>query len=443
MPSSGRPDVSERTPPAPEGLPLLGNAVDFVRDPFGFTADAVAECGDVFRLAVPGRDRYIATHPDQFERALVTERDAFAKTDDFRLAFGRSVISSEGSEWREQRDLLDPFFFRRRIEAYAPQMRRQVTRRTDGWEPGETYSVVAEMKALTFDVLSATLLGRDPGGDGDDRLRRAADDLNAYFAPASWALPSWVPTPDRRRFDRAVETLEAEVRRLLADAAADGDDLLSVLARARGESGYPRSDGAVSDQLVGILFAGHETTALALTFAWALLAEHPEVRARLEAEVDDVVGDGPVTMDHVERLDYVGRVLTETLRLFPPVHTLPRETTQRVELGEYVLPADAEVLLSVVTAHRDERFYDDPESFDPDRWDGDLGSSLPTCAYVPFGAGPRRCLGQAFATVEGKIVLADVARRYRLEHATSWDRSVSPQMTTQPEGEVPMVVRER
>jgi cytochrome P450 len=435
--------VNERTPPAPDGLPLLGNAVDFARDPFGFTADAVEECGDLFRLAVPGRDRYVATHPDHFERALVTERDAFAKTDDFRLAFGRSVISSEGEAWREQRDLLDPFFFRRRIESYAPLMRRQVTRRCDRWESGETYSTVEEMKALTFDILSATLLGREPQGDADDRLRQAADDLNAHFAPASWALPSWVPTPDRRRFDRAVETLGAEVQRLLDDADGGGDDLLSVLSRARGKTGYPRTDDAVSDQLVGILFAGHETTALALTFAWALLADNPEVRARLEAEVDDVVGDGPVTMDHVGRLDYVDRVLTETLRLFPPVHTLPRETTRRVELGEFVLPSGSELLLSVVTAHRDERLYDDPETFDPDRWDGDLESSLPSCAYVPFGAGPRRCLGQAFATVEGKIALAEVARRYRLDHAAPWDRSVSPQMTTQPAGEVPMVVSER
>ncbi|RDI70418.1 cytochrome P450 [Halopelagius longus] len=449
--------MTDRRPPAPDGLPVLGNAVAFVRDPFGFIAAAVAEHGDVFRLSLPGEDKYVLAHPEYLERALVTEPDAFAKTDDFRLAFGESVLAVEGEAWREQRELLDPFFFFRRIRSYAPQMRAQATRRVESWTPGETYSMVEEMKGLTFDVLGSTLLGRDPTGDGgsDAELRAAADNLNARFSPESWALPEWVPTRNRRRFDDAVSTLRAEVRRLLreanantgtnadSDADAEEPDLLSVLAGAREGDGYPRTDAAVSDQLVGMVFAGHETTALALTFVWYLLARNPDARARLHEEVDAVVGDDPVEMSQLADLTYTERVFEEALRLYPPIHTLPRETTREVAAGDYRIPAGSEVLLSVVNVHRDGRFYDDPAAFDPDRWTDERAAARPDYAYAPFGAGPRRCMGRAFATVEAKLVIAEVTRRYRLEWAGDGDLSVRPQMTTQPVGGVPMRVEER
>ncbi|MFC6825468.1 cytochrome P450 [Halopelagius fulvigenes] len=445
--------MTDRRPPAPDGLPLLGNAVGFARDPFGFIAAAVAEHGDAVRLSLPGEDRYLLAHPEHIERALVTDRDAFAKTDDFRLAFGESVLAVEGEAWREQRALLDPFFFFRRIRSYAPRMRAQATRRVESWTPGETYSMVDEMKGLTFDVLASTLLGRDPAGDGegdDAELRAAADNLNARFSPGTWALPEWVPTRNRRRFDDAVSTLRGEVERLLreadaagSDADAEEPDLLSVLAAARDADGYPRSDDDVSDQLVGMVFAGHETTALALTFVWYLLARNPDARDRLHEEVDAVVGDGPVEMSHVADLTYTERVFKEALRLYPPIHTLPRRTTREVAAGDYRIPAGSEVLLTVVNVHRDSRFYDDPAAFDPDRWAEERAAARPEYAYAPFGAGPRRCMGRAFATVEAKLVIAEVARRYRLEWAGEGELSVRPQMTVQPVGDVPMRVRER
>jgi cytochrome P450 len=298
--------------------------------------------------------------------------------------------------------------------------------------------MVDEMKGLTFDVLAATLLGLDRDGGGD-ALRRAADDLNARFAPTSWALPDWLPTPSRRRFDRAVTTLREEIDRLVR-ADHDDDSLLSVLANAREGDGYPRSDAAVSDQLVGVIFAGHETTALALTFAWYLLARNPGVRERVEREVDEVVGDDPVQTDHLSELTVLERVFRESMRLYPPIHTLPRETTRDVELDGYRIPAGSEALLSVVNVHRDARFFERPDRFDPDRWDRDDRHDY---AYVPFGAGPRRCVGRTFATMEAKAVMAAVIKRYRLEWAGDGELGLNPQMTTQPRGEVPMTVRER
>ncbi len=457
--------MSQDRPPAPDGLPLLGNSVPFARDPFGFTADAVAEVGDVFRIDLPVGDRYIVAHPDHAAQVLVSERDAFRKTDDFGLAFGDSVIAVDGEAWREQREFLDPFFFARRIQGFLPTMRERSTAAADALADGDRIELLPEMKRVTFDILASTLLGLDPDAMSDD-LRVAADDLNAYFEPATWALPDWVPTPSRRRFRAAKSTLRTEIRSVLADAdgsapdpsGADAPpDLISTLAGAlsgaggrgagdghsgdgRGEAGYPRDRADVVDQLTGLVFAGHETTALALTFTLHGLAERPDLYRRVEAELDDVVGDDPIGWDHLDDLTLLDRVIDETLRQYPPVHSLPRETTRDVAFGDHVVPEGSEVLVGVYAIHHDGRFWDDPDAFDPSRWvDRDRSAD----AYLPFGAGPRRCLGATFARVEAQVVLATLLRRFRFESADPGELELSPQMTTQPAGPVPMRVRRR
>jgi cytochrome P450 len=457
--------MSQDRPPAPDGLPLLGNSVPFARDPFGFTADAVAEVGDVFRIDLPVGDRYIVAHPDHAEQVLVSERDAFRKTDDFGLAFGDAVIAVDGEAWREQREFLDPFFFARRIQGFLPTMRERSTAAADALADGDRIELLPEMKRVTFDLLASTLLGLDPDAMSDD-LRVAADHLNAYFEPATWALPDWVPTPSRRRFRAAKSTLRTEIRSVLADAGGSApdpsgadapSDLISTLAGAlsgaggrgagdghggdgRGEAGYPRDRADVVDQLTGLVFAGHETTALALTFTLHGLAERPDLYRRVEAELDDVVGDDPIGWDHLDDLTLLDRVIDETLRQYPPVHSLPRETTRDVAFGDHVVPEGSEVLVGVYAIHHDDRFWDDPDAFDPSRWvDRDRSAD----AYLPFGAGPRRCLGATFARVEARVVLATLLRRFRFESMDPGELELSPQMTTQPAGPVPMRVRRR
>lgn len=444
--------MRDRRPPAPPGVPLLGNAVSFARDPFGFTTDAVDDVGDVFRVDLPVGDHYVVAHPDHAERVLVTERDAFRKTDDFALAFGDSVLAVDGEAWREQRDMLDPFFFARRIQSFLPAMRGRAQSVTASWTDGDTVALLPAMKGVTFEILASTLLGIDPDTT-DEGLRSAADDLNAYFEPVTWALPDWVPTPSRRRFETAKATLRAEVESILdaAEGAAptDGSDPGSppalVTALAAGVNGedsdnYPKDREAAIDQLVGLVFAGHETTALALTFTLHSLAGNPRIYRDVEAEIDAVVGDDPVEWDHLEELECLDRVIDESLRLYPPIHSLPRTTTRDVAFGEHTVPAGSEVLVSVYSMHRDERFWSAPETFDPGRWrDRDRSAD----AYLPFGAGPRRCLGATFARVEARIVLVELLRRFRFERGSQNDLALSPQMTTHPDGDVPVTVRRR
>ncbi|MFC7203532.1 cytochrome P450 [Haloferax namakaokahaiae] len=437
-----------RPPPTPAGVPLVGNTFGFAADPFGFVDSLLDSHGidDVVGLNVLGMDElYVLAHPDYFEQAFVTEPDSVVKGDEFGAAFGDAVLSVEGAEWRRQRAELDPFFRWDRVTEYAPVMRRQVERRIETWGEQSSFSLEAEMKHITLDIIFATILGRELELDGDERVRNAAAGLNGRFAPSSWALPRWIPTPSRRRFDKAERVLREEVRELVE--TANTESLAARLADALG-SEYPETVESMENQLVGMIFAGHETTALALTFTFYSLATNPEVYEEAVEEVERVVGDGPVTNDELDQLSVLERVLKEALRLYPPVHTIPRETAKPFPVGECEIPAGTDIHLSIIQVHRDGRWYDQPLEFDPDRWretETRTGTETdrPRYAYIPFGAGPRSCLGRAFALTEAKIVLATVLRDYDIDWAGDAELSITPEMTTQPVGETPVVARRR
>ncbi|WP_436910352.1 cytochrome P450 [Halosimplex marinum] len=444
-------------PPSPPGLPVVGHTHRYARDPFAFVDWATDRAGDCLFARVLGEgDLCVLAHPDHIERALVTDRDAFGKGEAFSVAFGQNLLSVEGDQWERQHDAVQEFFYPGKIRGYAEEMVELAARRTDRWADGERISVHAEMRSLALENLFATLFDRRLAVDGDADLRRAASALNLWFEPTSWVLPDWVPTPARRRFARARETLDAEARRLLAEREAAvatdgeaGEDLLSTLVALRERGDADLSDADIVDQVTGFIFAGHDTTALAMTYALHLLGTHPEVRERLHAELDDVLGDGAAdaatdgarpSFADLPDLEVTERVLLETLRLYPPIHTIPRVTTEDVTVDGHRVPEGTTTHLSVVSIHRDERFYDDPERFRPSRW-RDASPRSKGYAFVPFGAGPRDCIGRRFASLEARLVLATVASRYRLEPRAELE--LAPQMTTQPDGDVPARVVER
>jgi len=416
-------DAEPPLPPYPStlGHPLT-HTVGAMRDVFGFRNRAMAERDFVrIKLLGPG-DVYHLGHPNHFERVLLSDREQFRKSDDFRIAFEGGLVAVEGDTWRRQRETLQPLFARDRLLDHADEMVAQVRRRCRRWEPGTRIDLAAETSQLSLDVLFATLFGRELTIDGDAEIRTAADRLQHWFAPTSYPLPHWVPTPARRRFQRGKERLRNVAERLLDAAATDppadpsaADDLLSLLVALR-ESGVA-ADGALSDdrlrdQVVTMIFAGHDTTSTAIAFAFYALATHPDVRERFQAEVDAL--DGPPTAEDLDDLDVTSRVVTETLRLYPPVYTIPREAATDVTLDGYRIPEGAATWLTVDQVHRDPRFYDDPAAFRPGRWDSGLREQLPDFAYAPFGGGPRRCIGRQFALIEAKLALATVGREYHL-----------------------------
>ena len=407
--------------PSTLGHPLT-HTVGAMRDVFGFRNRAMADRDFVrVNLLGPG-DVYHLGHPDHFEYALLSGRDDFRKSDDFRIAFDEGLVAVEGETWRRQREVLQPLFARDRLLDHADGMVAQVRRRCRRWEPGSRIDLAAETGQLSLDMLFATLFGRELALDGDESIRTAADRLQDWFTPTSYPLPRWVPTPARRRFERGKERLHAVAGDLLDSAADDppadpsaADDLLSLLVALRESGAAPEGaldDGHLRDQVVTMIFAGHDTTSTAIAFAFYALATNPEVRARFHAEVDTL--DGPPTVDDVDTLDVTERVVTETLRKYPPVYTIPREAATDVTLDGYRIPEGAATWLTVDQVHRDPRFYDDPDAFRPERWATDLRERLPDFAYAPFGGGPRRCIGRQFALLEATLALATVGREYDL-----------------------------
>lgn len=438
-------------PPKPPGHPLLKHAPQFVRDPFQFVEIATVECGDIYRMDLPAVDDiHVLTHPEQLRRALVTDVDSFGKTEDFHRAFGNGLLSTEGAQWRRQREVMQPLFFREQIRGYTQEMVNCTERRLGTWDDGESLDVEQEMRNLTLDVLFATLFGRKlvPGEDTD--LREAADGLNRWFEPTSWILPPWVPTPARREFKQSRKRLKEEVRKLLSENSSKQiprkgtPDLLSQLQMAHdSESGPQLSIEEIEDQLVTMVFAGHETTAAALGFIWYLLATHPLIRDRFHDELQTVLGGDSPTAESLAELELTDRIVTEALRLYPPIHTIPRRTKTDVEIDGFRIPEGEPVHLSVINAQRDKRFYDNPYEFQPDRWTGGFEEELHDFAYLPFGGGRRTCIGREFARLEAKIILATVGQQCQFEWDDSHSFEIEPQMTMRTKNGIPMTVTQR
>jgi cytochrome P450 len=422
-------------PPERSGLPFLGSAVAFARDPYAFYDD-VATHGDVVRFSLGPIDMVGVLHPEVVESVLVGRFDRFRKPEQ---AAGVDVLSeglllSDGEQWQRQRECLQPMFYRERIETYAETMGEYAAATADEWVSADgSVELLEATSTYTLRVLGKTLFGIDTD-EHRQAVRAGAEAIRerSSESPVTLDFPDWLPTPKNRRYRRGIDRLEGVVDDVLADAAGDGtgDDLLSLLVEAGGvagagsdgsdldEDGPGRSEREIRSQLVTFLFAGHETSASALTWALYELGRKPDVAARLVEEVDAVV-DGPyATLGDLPALEYTEQLLRETLRRYPPAAAIFRETDQPVELGGYRVPADTFVVLPQFHVHTDDRWWDAPLEFDPSRWDDvtDPPGDRPEYAYFPFGGGPRHCIGMRFARMELKLALATIARRCRVTH---------------------------
>ena len=433
------------TLPSPDGVPLLGHALAFSRDPFG-SLERWATHGDIVRLEFPGETFYLVSDPGIVETVLhngdsrftiaAQQRQAFADVEDHALTV------STGDRWRRLRTALNPAFTRATIDRYADSMVERTIRRIETWHDGATIDLHREMRLLTLEVLADTLLDVDIRGD-EDVVLDAADALVDRGDPRRLGqlLPDWVPTPTDRRFRRAVENLDAYVDRCL-DArrgGTRGDDACSVLldAHDRGEVTIEE----VRHNLVALLLAGSDTSAIALTYCWYLLSDHPDVHRSLVAEYDETVdGDRPdVTSSRA--LDTLQNVVAETLRLYPPTWSTMRQATQPVTFGPYRLPEGAQLMLPQWVLHRNDRFWETPTAFRPSRWEGP--ADRPQYAYFPFSGGPRHCIGMHFARLELHLALATMIGRVELDVSVDEPLTFAPTLSLRPETELTATVRYR
>jgi cytochrome P450 len=438
-------DAAPRPPgeiPGPDGLPFVGSTLSVLRDGVGFS-ERVAEHGDVVSYRLFGREFVAVSDPAAIEAVLVSRNDEFRKGE-FETAAGRLVAPSglaftEGEQCRRQRTLLQPMFTPDRVRGYASEAVAAVDRLVDGWSDGQRVELTDAFGRLTLDVLARTLFDVELGADRGAVVRRAGDAVQRQLSLGpSMLLPAWLPTPGRRRYERAMADLDDLVGTLVAAADEDGDDLLSLLATATHPDGSEPTTDEVRDQLVTFLFAGHETTSLALTHAVRALADAPEQRRRLRAELDDRL-DGPPTFADLGDLPYLGAVTDEVLRLYPPVYSVYREPVEPTTLAGYEVTPDHTLQLSTFNVHRDGRWYDEPERFRPGRWLDER--DRPEYAYFPFGGGPRHCIGMRFARMEFRLALATLLRRVRFDVLE--DPGLAMQLLLQPDGDVPARVAKR
>ncbi|UTF54093.1 cytochrome P450 [Natronosalvus rutilus] len=433
------------TPPTPDGGALLGHTRAFSRDPFG-ALERWADHGDVVRLEFPGETFYLVSDPALIERVLHDADGRFVIAEQQRRAFAdvedHAVTTAVGDRWRRLRTALQPAFARNTIDRYADGMVEQTVSRVEAWDDGEEIDLHREMRYLTLDILAETLLGVDIGGN-EDVVLDATDALVDRADPRRPAqlLPDWVPTPTDRRFRRKVAALDSYVDRCLAarQEGSRGDDACSVLldAHDRGEL----TGEEVRHNLVALLLAGSDTSALGLTYCWYLLSTHPDAYSALVAEYDEHVESKRPTAESRERLDGLRNAVSETLRLYPPTWNTMRQAVRPVMLGGYRLPEGAELMLSQWVLHRDERFWESPSAFRPSRWEDER--DRPEYAYFPFSGGPRHCIGMHFAWLELHLALATMIGRVELDVTIDETLTFAPTLSLRPEAEISAIVRHR
>jgi cytochrome P450 len=345
---------------------------------------------------------------------------------------------------------MQPAFHRQRIAAYGDTMVAFAERRCGRWRSGQAFDMHHEMMALTLAIVGKTLFDADveeEAADIGNALSATLEAFNASFFTPWGRFAEKLPLPSSRRFRRGRAVLEDAIGRIIADRRAsdvDTGDLLSMLLRARDEEGdgSGMSDKQVRDESLTLFLAGHETTANALTWSWYLLARHPEVEARLHRELD-ALGTEPLSADTVARLPYTRMVLTESMRLYPPAWAIGRRALADFDAGGYRIPARSIVLVSPYVTHRDGRWFPEPERFDPDRWLPERAAERPRFSYFPFGGGPRLCIGEPFAWMEGVLLLAAIGRRWRLRLVPGRPVATQAIITLRPRGGVPMTAELR
>lgn len=435
-------------PPGPDGIPVLGSAVQFVRNPFRFRRKLTDSYGDagVVYTEVGQSPLYLVTDPACIEEILATKNEWFIKPqlmrERLRLVFGHGLLLSDGEQWTADRELIQPSFYPEMMNEYSEVMASHAERTVERWSDGAVYDIAHEMERLSVEILTEALFGQSIKYESS-AIGPAVRAISAKYDPTnpSWYVPNWVPTSVNRQYKKAVRDLDAEVRSIITDrekSSAEHNDLLSTLLEARNDPDSQMNDKLLRDEINTLLLGGSGPMGLVLTYTWYLLANNPSKRNRLHAELDDVLDGRVPTVTDLPELEYTERIIKEAMRLYPPVWTLGREAIDDVKIGDYVIPEGAAINLSPYSVHRDDRFYETPDEFRPDRWRDDREADRPNYAYFPFGGGPHRCIGKHFSLAQSQLVLAALAQEYRLEYIGEAPLDLTVSTIIEPEGPVNM-----
>jgi cytochrome P450 len=430
---------------------LLGNTFKYIRDQIGFLTWAVREYGDVVRLRLGNLTTYVLVNPEHIEQVLRTHADNFMKDKLTRWLVplvGEGLLTSDGDFWRRQRRLAQPAFQRHQIDQYATVMVDHTEWMLSTWSSGQVRDPHVEMMRLTLGIVAKTLFDVELSGEAQLVGESLEIVMNYFMSPMRWfGIRERLPLPSTRRYVRAIRQIDDLIYGIIRqrrESRRDPGDLLARLLAARdADTGESMSDQQLRDECVTLFLAGHETTALVLTYAFYLLSQAPEADRLLAAELREVLGERPPTAADVPSLRYAEWIIREAMRLYPPAWGIAREALADCEIGGYHVPKGTQLFMIQWLVHRDSRWFDDPETFRPRRWDNDLIKRLPRCTYFPFGDGPRVCIGNHFAMMEAVLCLATIAQKYRLNLEPGQVLELVPSVTLRPRHSLRMRLESR
>ena len=445
--------IASKHPPGPQSRIPFSTLLEYRRGPLPFFQNLAQRYGDISYFKMGPQEAFFLNHPDLIRDVLVTNAQNFMKGLALQRAkrlLGTGLLTSEGEFHRRQRRLAQPAFHKSRVASYAAVMTEYAGRTSERWRDGETLDLAEEMMSLTLGIVGKTLFDADVVSDSRDvgeALNVAMDLFNTITVPF-FNLLQKLPLPQVRRFDNAKAKLDAIIYRLIEErraSGADRGDLLSMLLLAQDEEGDGggMTDEQLRDEAMTIFLAGHETTANALIWTCYLLSQNPEAEAKLHRELDGVVESRLPEFADVARLRYTEMVLAESMRLYPPAWAIGRMALADCEIGGYLVPKGSLVLMSQYVMHRDERYFPDPLRFDPERWTEEAKAGRPPFSYFPFGGGPRRCIGEGFAWMEGILLVATLAGRWQMRLAPDQVVALRPVITLRPKHGMRMTVARR
>lgn len=438
-------------PPGPKGSLIMGVMREFNRDTLGFIERCRRDYGDVVRSRFLYVTAYFLYHPADIETLLTTNAKSFRKAQSLRSPFfhrlvGNGLVTSEGEFWRRQRRLAQPAFHRQRISSYGDVMVQYANRAIANWREGEQRDIAKEMTRLTLEIVVKTLFNSDVSNDADHVGAMLSQIARPFASQATlkWIADNRLPTPGHYRYFNAVREIDNIVYRIIAERRASGTDegdLLSMLLQAQDEDGSQMSDKQLRDEVMTLFLAGHETTALALSWSWYLLATHPEAEAKFHEELDEVLGGRAPEVADLPKLKFTEMIAKEAMRLYPPAYAVGREAIEETEIGGFRVPRGTQLFAFQWATHRDERFFERPHDFVPERWAEGAMPGLPKYAYFPFGGGPRQCIGNYFAMIEIVLLLATIGQR--LQFAVEGEVEVLPVLSLRPKNGIKAQVFER
>jgi cytochrome P450 len=431
--------------PGPRGKPILGSLPDFRRDIMQAFIDGWRAFGDVVHFRGP-LSVYLVAHPDDINDILYEHAGKYRhpkyEIDKLKPTFGEGLVLSQGEVWRRQRELTQPALHRDRIARFSTMITDSTEEMLDRWKGehagGRAIDARSEFQRLTVRVLAKALFSADVLAEAETigELVTVSNEHTNRRLLAPVNLPEWIPLPSQRRFVEARDKMDEIIYRIIRERrradAQKRDDLLSMLLEARDESGQGMTDLQLHDEIVTLFIAGHETVSLCLTWASFLLSRNPDVRQRLRDELAEVLDGRTPTLEDIPRLELTTRILFESLRLYPPIWVIPREPLEDVTIGGYDVPAGSMIFIVGYITHRHRDFWPNPEGFEPDRFLRERSADRPRTAFIPFGGGPRQCIGFPFAMMEMQLILAMVNQAFELNLSPGHPIALEPMITLRP-----------